>query len=164
MKKSNGGFVLMETLIVSAFIIGTLVYLFVQFSNIKRSYDISFQTDTITGLYQADQLASYWTQIDQTSITSALESNGYVELQDCNLATSHRTYCENLIQLANAKTVLLVQDDLTELKKKLQTNNPFEEELYQYIQRLKTSNTTSKRLIVQFNNHTVASILFGGDL
>ena len=43
MKKRNKGFILLETLVVSTFIITLLIYLYVQFSNLKKSYDISFR-------------------------------------------------------------------------------------------------------------------------
>ena len=43
MKKNNRGFTLVETLVVSSFIVGILVFLFAQFSKLKKSYDASFE-------------------------------------------------------------------------------------------------------------------------
>ena len=43
MKKNNRGFTLVETLVVSAFIVGILIFLFSQFSRLKSSYEASFE-------------------------------------------------------------------------------------------------------------------------
>ena len=59
MKKRNKGFMLIETLVVSTFIISTLIYLYVQFTNLKKSYDISFRYDTIPGLYSAKEIDKF---------------------------------------------------------------------------------------------------------
>ena len=47
MKKNSKGFTLVETLIVSAFVIGTLTYLFIQINNSITNYDIAFKYDAV---------------------------------------------------------------------------------------------------------------------
>ena len=59
MKKRNKGFILLETLVVSTFIITVLIYLYIQFTNLKKSYDISFRYDTISGLYGAKEIDKF---------------------------------------------------------------------------------------------------------
>ena len=54
-KNNNKGFMLLETMIVSAFIITTLTFLYVQFSNLKKSYEESFKYDSIPELYKAKE-------------------------------------------------------------------------------------------------------------
>ena len=54
MKKNEKGFVLLETLIVTTFVVSTLIFLYTQFSNIKTSYDASFRYNTVEGLYDAN--------------------------------------------------------------------------------------------------------------
>ena len=43
MQKNNKGFVLVETLLVSVFILTTLIFLFIQFRTVKQSFDRSFR-------------------------------------------------------------------------------------------------------------------------
>lgn len=53
------GFMLLETLVVSTFILGILIFLFIQLSTIKRAYDTSFRYNTITGLYHAKEFSKF---------------------------------------------------------------------------------------------------------
>ena len=49
-KKNNKGFMLVETLIVATFLVTTLLFIYVQFNNITRTYDTSFRYNTVNGL------------------------------------------------------------------------------------------------------------------
>lgn len=160
MKKNRQGFTLMETLIVSTFVIGTLVYLFVQFSNIKKTYDVSFKRDTIPGLYYTQNIVSYLEKVDITNITNALETNEYVEIETCTFTTSLESYCTELMKLANVKKAIVTKDDLTNLKTELESTstNPFSEGMYQYILSLSTPKIEKNRVIIEFNDGTFASL------
>ena len=46
MKKNNQGFMLVEFLVVSIFVLGTLIFLTIEFNNINKSYNRSFKYDT----------------------------------------------------------------------------------------------------------------------
>ena len=48
--KKNRGYVLFETLVVSTVILGTLVFLYIQLSSIKSSYNTSFKYNTVSAL------------------------------------------------------------------------------------------------------------------
>ncbi len=160
MKKSKQGFTLTETLLVSTFVIGTLVYLYVQFSNIKKNYDMSFERDTIPELYYVQNINSYLSKTDISNITNALSTNEYIEIESCSFTISSETYCRNLMEMANVKKAIVVKADLTNLKQQLQETiaNPFSEKMYQYILSLPNSNIQKQRLIVEFINGTVASL------
>lgn len=160
MKKNKQGFTLIETLLVSTFVVGTLVYLFVQFSNVKKIYDISFERDTIPDLYYVQNITSYLSKIDIRNITTSLNNNEYVEIESCSFTVSSASYCRELMQMANVKKAIVVKDDITNLKKQLNetTNNPFSEKMYQYILSLSNSRIQKPRLIVEFLNGTVASL------
>ncbi len=160
MKKSKQGFTLTETLVVSTFVIGTLVYLFVQFSNIKKNYDISFERDTIPELYYVQNINSYLSKIDITNITETLKTKEYIEIETCSFTMSSATYCKELMQMANVKKAIVVNGDTTNLKKQLKesTINPFSEKMYQYILGLSNSNPTGQKLIIEFLDGTVASL------
>lgn len=159
MKKNNHGFTLIETLLVSTFVVGTLVYLFVQFSNIKRTYDIGFQRDSIPELYYVQNLAIYLERTNTTAIDEEFNTKEYVEIESCSFVTPN-LYCKQLMKLSKVKKAIIVKDDLTSLKTYLNTlqENPFSETMYQYIQDLSTPKINKKRLIVEFTNGTVASL------
>ncbi len=160
MKKNSKGFTLIETLLVSTFVIGTLVYLYVQFSNIKKTYDISFTRDTIPSLYYVQNIVSYLENTDISDITKALTTKEYVEIESCVFTTSASDYCKRLMWLADVKKAVVVKDDLSKLKEQLQTksSNLFSETMDQYILSLSTSRFAKNRLVVEFNDGTVASL------
>lgn len=162
MKKNRRGFTLIETLLVSTFVIGTLIYLFVQFSNIKKNYDISFERDTIPSIFYVKNINSYLLGTDSTNITRYLETHEYMEIESCSFTISSEAYCDALMQMANVKKAIVVKADLTNLKKQLQetNNNPFSEKMYQYILSLSNSNIESPTIIVEFLDGTIASLAF----
>lgn len=167
MKKRNKGFMLIETLVVSTFIISTLIYLYVQFTNLKKSYDISFRYDTITGIYSAKEIdkfinnnygyADFLEEIDSSS-------DKYIELindNKCNLSyfSKNINYCEKLISNLNIKTVLLSSTNIDNLKEKLKTNNPYSNNLYLYIKNLNLKNIENYYiLITEFNDNTFSYV------
>ena len=60
MKKDNQkGFVLAETFIVSTFVLGVLVVLFLQIKTVINGYDRSFTYNTITGIYNTSEIKKY---------------------------------------------------------------------------------------------------------
>ena len=159
MKKIERGFTLIETLLVSTFVIGTLVYLFVQFSNIKSVYDTSFKRDMIPDLYYVQNINTYLSSINMSGIITTLNQNNYVELQDCTFTDD--SYCAHLMEMANVKKAIAVKDDLRNLQTELRnaTTNPFSETMYQYILNLSTYGLDAIRVIVEFNNGSIASLL-----
>ena len=58
-KNRNKGFMLIETLLVSTFVLGAMTYIIMQFSALKRSYDNSFKYNTVVGLYGIQSLDEY---------------------------------------------------------------------------------------------------------
>jgi len=59
MIKNNKGFAITEVLILSTVIIGVLIFMYSQFKNINRSYQISFKYDTVEGMYLANNIINY---------------------------------------------------------------------------------------------------------
>ena len=75
MKKSYRGFTLVETLIVSAFIIGILIFLFSQFTKLKKSYDTSFENNTIPALYKARNINRYLYSVEGEEFIAKIEAS-----------------------------------------------------------------------------------------
>lgn len=167
MKKRNKGFMLIETLVVSTFIITVLIYLYIQFTNLKKSYDISFRYDTISGLYGAKEIDKFVNNnYGYTDFFDEIESNEnkYVEIINKNKCdflyfSDNINYCEKLISNLNIKTVLITSSDLTNLKQTLKEKNPYSNNLYLYIKgiNLKQKNDTYV-MIVEYNDNTFANI------
>ena len=57
--KNNKGFMLVEALVMSMIVIGTLTFMYIQFQNISRSYEKSFNYNTITDLYITNEVKNY---------------------------------------------------------------------------------------------------------
>lgn len=167
MKKRNKGFMLIETLVVSTFIITVLIYLYVQFTNLKKSYDISFRYDTISGLYGAKEIDKFINNnYGYTDLFEEIESekDNYIEVINKNKCdylyfSENINFCEKLVSNLNIKTVLLSSTDLTNLKEKLKEKNPYSNDLYLYIKSINPKQKGgSYIMIVEYNDNTFANI------
>lgn len=167
MKKKNMGFILLETLIVSVFIISTLVYLYIQFINLKQNYDISFRYDTIPGLYNAKNIEKminekYGYSVFINNVNK--NNNNYIELfndNKCNLIyfSNNQNYCNKLMENIDAKTVLFTNKNINDINNKFKTNNPYSNDFYLYIKSInQVSNDESYYIIIEYNDNTYSNI------
>lgn len=167
MKKSNNkGFMLLETLIVSTVILSTLIFLYVQFVNIKKNYEISFRYNTIPGLYMTKGVGEFLTENGYTSLKTNLSNNvnGYLDISSCSLVSGSTELCNKLYTSIKATKVLFVNDDLNILKTYLSTTTYekaiFNEEFKRYILNLTTKSIGGRyRIIIQFSDNTFASMM-----
>jgi hypothetical protein len=170
-KNNNKGFMLLETMIVSAFIITVLVYLYVQFSNLKKGYDNSFKYDSIPELYKSKEIDKFINDnFGYADIINDVKENEdkYVELYDdsCNMTyfSKYNSYCNRLMNDMNVKTILLVSTDLSKLTNKLKTNNRYSNGLYLYLKKINQStNNNSYSLIVEFNDKKYTNLIIIND-
>lgn len=164
MKKQ--GFMLFETLVVSTVILGILIFLFVQFSAIKRNYITSFNYNTIPGLYNAKTFATFLEDDGYVIYDFKLSNetvNGYVKISCTDLKS---TICNELVSYMDAKNILFVGNNISTLKNNLSTSNYdrslFSEKFRQFILTLNTVEIAGKnRLIIEYNNGTYAVINVG---
>lgn len=167
MKKRNKGFMLIETLVVSTFVITVLIYLYIQFVNLKKSYDISFRYDTIPGLYNTKEMDKFINNAyGYADFLEEVDSNDnkYIELVDkgkCDYLyfSNNVNYCENLVEKLNIKTLLFTSTNIDKLKEKLKTNNPYSNDLYIYIKNLNLKNIENSYILIsEFNDNTFSYI------
>lgn len=143
MKKNKNGFVLFETLVVASFVLGALIFLFAQFSNIKKNYEITFRYNTVPGLYNLKVLSNY---ISNKSYYANFVSNmslegrsGYYVIKaerirngvrdDINCSDGGDEFCDEIINKINAKTVVLLESNMTNFQNHLkQLSNRFSDE------------------------------------
>lgn len=158
MKKSNEGFILIETLVVSTFILTTLVFLYVQFSNVKRSYDISFRYNTINDLYYAKELSNYLRSDGYQIIASQVNSNNYLDITNCIYSGE---LCSKIKDKIKAKQIIYVNSSIIPLQNEIKNNSSlskFDPEFKKFILNLTEDSDGRNRLIIEFEDLTFASV------
>lgn len=163
MKKiNNRGFMTVEVLIVSTFIISVFVFLFVQFRSINQNYHVSFKYNTVNGLYAANNIRKYLNSINIDDMKEEIDDSFYVDITECPIQYITRlTYCETLFEKLDVDTVYITNQDLTDLKSSLRNSLKyvFKEDMKDFINYIKyDSQKIGYRIIVKFNDETFASI------
>lgn len=156
-KNKNNGFVLAETLIVTTFVAGILIFLFIQFTNLSKNYNNSYQYNTVEGLYSLNNILKY-IESDETfnqSFTNLVTSDKYLDVTDCSLFTN-KEYCLLLFELENIDSIYI-------------TNNYFDKNIFSnskeiiknFINKISGDGEEKYRIIAEFKDFTFATIRFG---
>lgn len=162
MKKNlKKGFVLAETVGVSMLVIGTLTFIYVQFVNITKSYDISFKYDNVDKLYAVDNIKSYIATEDLSTIRNLVNTNGFADISTCPVDYFiNSAYCDLLFSKLEVKKVLIISKDLDLLKSSSILNNTsteYSQQLKNYVNYIKNQNEC-ERIVVEFNDNTFANL------
>lgn len=161
MKKNNQGFMLIEALIMSVVIIGVLIFMYVQFQNISRSYDKSFHYNTVSGLYIANEVKEYLRingKLDslKESVDSAPETKYIVVNYEKTGSFG------SLLTQGNIKTIVVADEGLTKVKGKRIA--AFSEKFNDFINYVKVDKVDDEyRILIEFNDDTYASLKLGGE-
>lgn len=145
-KKCQRGFVLAEAFIVSTFVLGILVFMFLQIKTIINGYDKSFTYNTIPGIYHAMEIKKFVQANDYQTLIEQINENGFVVLDNTN------TTYTNIFNTANIKNLVISSGDLSILK----SNNSLSPKFQNYIKTL--PNSEEYKLIFEFNDDTFAAI------
>lgn len=164
MTKNNKGFVITEVLILSTVIIGLLVFMYIQFKNINRSYQKSFNYDTVEGMYLANNIVNYINDNDFDNLVQKLkeEEKNYIDITSCDIEYfSVSSFCEKLIESSNIDKILFTYENTNTIDK-----TDFDEDLKNYIENIYTLNSiTDYRIIIKYNNESFSSMRFNkGDV
>ena len=186
MRKNNKGFILVETLLVSVFVLTTLIFLFVQFRSIRQSYERSFKYDTVTGMYAASNFSTYIKENSYGTLVDTLNSECegqsgctkkyYLNLSACPAQLlDEPTYCSRLKETLNVDHIYFTAEDLTFLIHYLDSdaylnasknNQDINRETKNFIKTIQYDKDVNRyRLILEFKDGTYASIKvtgFGG--
>lgn len=156
-KMCDKGFMLVETLVVTSFVAGVLIFLFIQFNNLSKNYTDAYDYNTVEGLYSLENVRIYLASDLSAfeSIETAVANKGYIEITDCNIFTE-RNYCLKLFELENISKIFV-------------TNNDFEKDIFfnyndgfkKFISKVSGEGTQKYRFLVEFNDSTYATIRFG---
>ena len=162
MKKSNKGFTLIETLIVSTFVVVTLTYLFIQINYTLTNYDITFRYDSITGIYNTNVITEYLKQNGYQNLINLISTNGYVDITISSNVNGDSTYYNLIIDKTNIKTILFTSEDMIQIKENIKDSS-YSEELKRYIEKKDTNSLLTNRyiVIIEFNDNTFASARIG---
>ena len=158
MKKiNNRGFMLAETLIVTVFVAGVLIYLYIQFSNLNNSYEDSYVYNTVEGLYALDDVKTYIESDNQVLeyIDTNIEELKYVDITNCSLFTDI-DYCESLLESENIKTIFITTNKVPD-----ESIIQYNEEFTTFIKKINKEGNQSYRIVAEFNNYTYATLRFG---
>lgn len=148
MKKNNKGFMLAEVFIVSSFVLGILVYMFIQTNSIMRNYNRSFSYDTVQGLYIANEVKKLlvYSGYDQDELANACDSYQIFDVSDY--------YFDHIKQLTNIKTIVL--GNLNYMKENVASDSSISAKEKDYIKYLGEKDKCV--LLLEFNDDTYASL------
>lgn len=156
-KKKNEGFVLVETLLVTVFVAGVLVFLFIQFSNLSKAYEESYNQNTVEGIYALEDIRDYILS-DSTMykyIEEHIDTTPYIDVSECYYFTN-REYCKKLFEYENLERVIILKN---------QDSYPgdldLNEEIQKFINQISNTGTEKYRLVALFKNATFATLRFG---
>lgn len=162
MKKiNNKGFMLVETLVVATLIISILVYLFIQFQTINKSYNASFTYNTVDAIYGVSNIRNYILNDGyeklKTYLNSPNNNNKYIDITGCSSNYFDESeYCSILLNQLNVKTVLFTDTDLSNLKN---SNLNFNDKFKKYVNYIKfIPGEDMYRIIVEYENGTFGSL------
>ncbi len=173
MSLNKKGFMLIETLIVTTFVVAVLIFMFVQIQNISNNYDKSFSYNSVKSLYRASNLREYLYTRNRQTMEDEIDSTtkGYIDLSSCNYdfytlpgenEKANEEYCTSLYETLGIKKVLLSLEDLSVVKSKVYENmeiDDISQKFADFVNYVKYYNDNNKlRLLIEFNDETYASI------
>ena len=159
MKKNNKGYMLAETLIVTTFVAGVLIYLYVQLTNLSNSYEKNQSYNTIPDLYALVDIA-YFLGKNTTAkayvkgISNVSDITSYCQ----NKTDAMCTALKNLSTLENISRILISKNDETVSFSSITLDTKFQS----FIDTIawEGQGVEEYRLIATFNDGTFATLKF----
>lgn len=158
MKKiDNKGFMLAETLIVTTFVAGVLIFLFIQFSTLNSSYNEYFVYNPTESLYSLNQVKNYikTDTLLMDSIQDNIDSNNYLEISDCSLA-GNTDYCLKLFELIEVNKIYVLYNSSS-----YNSLNISDVGVNKFLNKISNTGSENYRLVASFDNGTFATVRFG---
>lgn len=156
--RKKEGFALVETLIVSTIIATILVYIFVQFNHVNKSYDDNFKYNDVDDLYKLDDIKGYINSLDATSkttITSKIDADGIIVMNKDDDTYSNIEYLDNQIDLLDnldVKILVLTRADINNVDTSSLSQN-----LKDMIKKI-DNKSDNYRIMAEFDNENCATI------
>lgn len=159
MKKNKNGFVLAETLVVTTFVAGILIYIFIQFTNLSQKYNDSFVYNTVEGLYALEDVKDYIEKDENalSYIETGVSNLGFIDITDCNSDIfTNSSYCIDLLEYENINRIFITTNKIPE-----NTITEYSNDFLTFINKINEQSSENYRIVASFNNNTFATIRFG---
>lgn len=160
MRKNNKGFMLIETLLVSVFVVSTLIFIYIQFEKVRNSYQTSFSYNTTNGVYGANAILKYLRENGIDNLDKKIdEGSAYIDLTNCPGGyLSNTSFCHRLLTDLKVQKIFYVSSDVTNFKSKMDQaaiSNKFKS----FVRSIKPTDNAGYRLLIEYANEEYATIL-----
>jgi len=157
-KKNNKGYMLVETLLVTVFVAGVLIFLFMQFSKLSNAYDETYSYNTTEGLYALEDVRKFITT--DTNFLTYINDNipskhEYIDITNCN-QFQDKQYCLKLFELENIDKIFITTNNVP--KEKIDN---YSSSFSKFINKINVEGEEVYRIVASFNNSTYATLRFG---
>ena len=170
MKKNNKkGFMLAETLIVSTFIVGVLLFIYIQLRNINNNYSKTLAYNDVTAIYSANNIRNFLLQDNYEEIKTYFHNNFsldeanplvYLDLTTCPTDfINEEGYCQELLNQLNIKQLLFTDETNEYLLRFIDDDNNLSSNMKNFIKSQKVDNEIAKyRIYIETNDGKLATI------
>lgn len=168
------GFVLVESIVTAAFVLGMFVFIFLNIMPIIANYDRDKRYDSISSIYDIHMIKKMILKSEETKRVNlvSLPSSGYLLYDNDDICSfvNDFNYCKKLLSRSylDVSRIIITEYDSTRIKA---AKNNFNRQMSEYIKGMQKYNNTSeedydykRRIIVQFNDGRIAnsSLLLDG--
>ena len=158
MKKNSKGYMLAETLIVTSFVAGVLIYIYIQLTNLSNSYEKNHSYNTIPDLYALIDIEYYLKNNSSSKdyikdMRSFWDITSYCQSRNDAMCTGFK----NLSNLENIKRIIITRNDRVVTKSITYSN---EDKFKEFIETIGWEGIEDYRLIASFNDNTFATLKF----
>ena len=162
---NNRGFLLVETLIVSVFIMSVFALLYTNFFPLVGEYNRYRTYDTIESVYVAHWARKIALRGLPDSVYQTAKNVGYVDVSDCSLYSKSEsiTLCNAFKNVNQVSKIYLTSYSTVSFKNYVENTNSFARDFREYITYLpryvnntsKTPNQGYYRVIVEYQHQSV---------
>lgn len=153
MKKNDRGFMLVEILLVVTVIATSMIFLYIQISNMKESYEESFSYNPITSIYAMENMKRFLVDDGIDKLKDALKEEKYIDLSNCDVKyITNSSYCTMLFEKINVENLYFTKQNVSPLYVE-----DFESDMKKFIKYISYDNTETYRIIVKYNDGTFSS-------
>ena len=156
-KNKNKGFMLAETLVVTTFVAGILLFTTIQFINLSNGYNENYKYNTVEAMYALNTVKNYILDDSKALdfINNNVTSTNYVNLKSCDMFTSE-IRCQKLLELEGISEIIIATNKFDKDKRVT-----YDDEFKNFISKIKKEGTQKYRLIAKFDNSVYATVRFG---
>ena len=157
MKKNEKGFMLAETLLVTAFVAGVLIYLYIQFTSLSGNYSDAYNYNTVEDLYALADVVEFISKDPKalTNIRNNISENKYIDISNCTLFTE-QAMCMKLLELENINEIIITTNTIPK-----DSIKDYSAGFIKFVSRINASNNEPYRVVASFKNNTYATLRFG---